>query len=94
MSHMLLQCPFDQTLENSALEEIILQQRCSKTRSENIYTALVKNSNHFNKIIVPLWAEKEVTTMKDRMRKVWSSRRLKIESGLMNLARLLLVNGG
>jgi len=47
MSNMLLQRPLDQKLENSALEEIILQQRCSKTRLENVYTVLVK-SFHFN----------------------------------------------
>ena len=37
MSNMLLQLPFDQKLENSA-----------KTRFENFYSVLVKNSNHFN----------------------------------------------
>ena len=48
MSNMLLQRPLDQKLENSALEEIILQQCRSKTRLEIVYTVLVKKSNHFN----------------------------------------------
>ena len=67
MSNVLLQRPLDQKLENLALEEIILHQHCSKTRLENVYTVLVKNQIIS---IVPVWAENEITAMKDRIREV------------------------